>query len=452
MKPLTINLTTLTPLWTGGVDTTTDRLHETGIIGSLRWWYEVIVRGLGGKACDPIANKCNFNNKEYEKAKQEGKSEREALSAAELCDVCQVFGATGWRRRFRVKLGVGEPLFQRDAVLVPSGRIDRSGNRPRAGGWYIGPGRVGNAIALDLLSTFGFFDFDTLVVPTFKLIENWTALGAKAQNGYGVVGIRRLQKGQYSPLEVSEVQNGLPSGKRLPDMFPALVDFFFCKVRFRPKNDNWWQNFTEIKSAFKGKVSDDEGTEKLRNPITENVIEKWLKESCFPLAPILKNWFRYDVFSFLSKGKANFVFGTVDTVCPRCYLKVHKKWDKCRNCKCDLTKHKPIERLKSKIGLSFAYKAGECWEFRMWGWLPQQKVLDAPPRNLKLNRENDILKVLYESFKPIGALWNSGPLKGIAEPCETWQWREFESERDTYRTYTNSHEFLRSLVIKEGKS
>ena len=50
MDPLTIELKTLTPLWTGGVDKTCDRLHETGLIGSLRWWYEALVRGLGGYA------------------------------------------------------------------------------------------------------------------------------------------------------------------------------------------------------------------------------------------------------------------------------------------------------------------------------------------------------------------------------------------------------------------
>ncbi len=32
-----ITLKTLTPLWTGGVGGTCDRLHETGLIGSLRW-------------------------------------------------------------------------------------------------------------------------------------------------------------------------------------------------------------------------------------------------------------------------------------------------------------------------------------------------------------------------------------------------------------------------------
>jgi hypothetical protein len=35
MTELTISVKTLTPLWTGGVDQTCDRLHETGLIGSL---------------------------------------------------------------------------------------------------------------------------------------------------------------------------------------------------------------------------------------------------------------------------------------------------------------------------------------------------------------------------------------------------------------------------------
>lgn len=38
----------LTPLWTGGVETgKVDRIHETGILGSMRWWMEALVRGVG---------------------------------------------------------------------------------------------------------------------------------------------------------------------------------------------------------------------------------------------------------------------------------------------------------------------------------------------------------------------------------------------------------------------
>ena len=54
-EPLEITLRTLTPLWTGGVDGTSDRLHATGIIGSLRWWYEAMVHGMGGYVSDPPA-------------------------------------------------------------------------------------------------------------------------------------------------------------------------------------------------------------------------------------------------------------------------------------------------------------------------------------------------------------------------------------------------------------
>ncbi len=47
MGKLAVKIKTLTPIWTGGVDGTMDRIHETGILGSLRWWYEAIVRRWG---------------------------------------------------------------------------------------------------------------------------------------------------------------------------------------------------------------------------------------------------------------------------------------------------------------------------------------------------------------------------------------------------------------------
>ncbi len=60
-----MELKTLTPLWTGGVEGKVDRIHETGLLGSMRWWYEVLVRGLGGEVCDPGSddkdNNCGFN-------------------------------------------------------------------------------------------------------------------------------------------------------------------------------------------------------------------------------------------------------------------------------------------------------------------------------------------------------------------------------------------------------
>ena len=57
-----------------------DRLITTGLLGSIRWWFEVVVRGLGGHACDPTNTKCEGRNH---------------------CVVCELFGCTGWARKFR---------------------------------------------------------------------------------------------------------------------------------------------------------------------------------------------------------------------------------------------------------------------------------------------------------------------------------------------------------------
>jgi len=92
MEPIRIKIKTLTPIWTGGVDRGCVRVHETGILGSLRWWYEAIVRGLGGYACDPTdeSAKC----KEYD-FKRGPKS---------VCAACYLFGCMGWARKFRFEI------------------------------------------------------------------------------------------------------------------------------------------------------------------------------------------------------------------------------------------------------------------------------------------------------------------------------------------------------------
>ena len=99
-QPLNIRLKTLTPLWTGDAQRNSNRSHESGIIGSLRWWYEGIFRGTGARVCnataDDPAKRCLFE-------KKQGESFDDAF--ARLCPACQLFGCTGWRRRFRLDVG-----------------------------------------------------------------------------------------------------------------------------------------------------------------------------------------------------------------------------------------------------------------------------------------------------------------------------------------------------------
>lgn len=67
-------------IWTGDLQGKPGRLITTGLLGSIRWWFEVLVRGFGGEPCDPSNSQCIDR---------------------EHCVVCELFGCTGWARKFR---------------------------------------------------------------------------------------------------------------------------------------------------------------------------------------------------------------------------------------------------------------------------------------------------------------------------------------------------------------
>jgi CRISPR type III-B/RAMP module RAMP protein Cmr1 len=80
-------LKALTDIWTGDVAGKGGRLIPTGLLGSIRWWFEILVRGLGGKACDPTVKEVCCPDK-----------------AGRHCVVCELFGCTGWARKFRFEV------------------------------------------------------------------------------------------------------------------------------------------------------------------------------------------------------------------------------------------------------------------------------------------------------------------------------------------------------------
>jgi CRISPR-associated protein Cmr1 len=100
VQPLDIQIRTLTPLWTGGIDGTCDRLHISGLIGSMRSYYEAIIRGLGGYACDPTGNGCI-----YVPFKE---SDPEHTGNKSICAACYLFGTTGWARLFRLSTRIND--------------------------------------------------------------------------------------------------------------------------------------------------------------------------------------------------------------------------------------------------------------------------------------------------------------------------------------------------------
>lgn len=99
-------LKALTDIWTGDADREGKRLITTGLLGSIRWWFEVLVRGLGGSACDPSdpTNRCPQD------------SQKKSTDDGHHCVVCELFGCTGWARRFRFQVLDENGNVKRDRI------------------------------------------------------------------------------------------------------------------------------------------------------------------------------------------------------------------------------------------------------------------------------------------------------------------------------------------------
>jgi CRISPR-associated protein Cmr1 len=304
-----ITLRTLTPFWTGGIDAgQADRLHETGIIGSLRWWYEAILRGQGVRACDPSRHSCLYDPK----------SSRSP--AEQLCAACQVFGATGYARRFRLDVTSQDapawPLREQSLNIRPYGRTR---------GWYLNPGLVGT----ETIQLIGADQELNRMLALLRFLERYGSIGAKPQLGHGVFRIEQVKDqslvdGEKNPLEFSE---GYQSVGELPD----LRVFTFFKFRINPQSPTWW---TQVP-----------GLRELRSRREDwTIVEKQAAQGMVPVSPALKNHIRYG--HQWSQSVAVWLFGTM----------------------------RGNERIRSKISFSWAYRVDAGWEIRGWLYLPQDQT------------------------------------------------------------------------------
>jgi CRISPR-associated protein Cmr1 len=204
-----ISLATLTPIWTGNVDRDSPTLRETGIIGSLRWWYEGLHRGLGHYVCEPVEGKgCQFDAEAYKQAKNRGVEAAVEAGLRDVCPVCRLFGCTGWARRFRVSATGMQtlPLF-----FVSNRRM-----ASLTGNWFIriydGKKHVqtdsqghkhtsfsfnnttlwseGFDLVFTPVHTYWSEDSPRLLAYLLSLVATYGALGAKVQNGFGQVKIK----------------------------------------------------------------------------------------------------------------------------------------------------------------------------------------------------------------------------------------------------------------------
>jgi CRISPR-associated protein Cmr1 len=115
MEEFVVKLRTVVPVLTAGVERESEMARESGIVGSLRWWYEALVRGLGGFACDPTSDdRCQLDEVAYQ-------SDGLRAGLQDVCPACRLFGCGGWASKFHLLLtdARGKPSFSLNDKNIP---------------------------------------------------------------------------------------------------------------------------------------------------------------------------------------------------------------------------------------------------------------------------------------------------------------------------------------------
>jgi CRISPR-associated protein Cmr1 len=343
-----IKFKTLTPIWTGGVCRNSDRLRETGIMGSLRWWYEGIVRAMGGYACDPTETTCIVKTNSGD-----GKDE--------ICPACKFFGATGWKRRFRLEMsGLNSlPLFFKASPSV----YETAGNwlwlmfgEKDSGGKRIGKGLQKKFIftssslwadngLLNLFPT-GLDSEETKARFAFLLhiVTNYGGLGAKTQNGFGQIqlihpfGDQILEQGRR--LILNDVKLKGEKYKKESGRFFNLRQFF-CREYELKNIDKYLTGLKEIgekgsdfhNNCFVPCSFDIRYKNRQKNPFTG-------QGRNFGMRP----WFRQR----WGKSATDLLFGKSEA-------------------------KSESDRSAGKINVSHIYKNsfGAAWKLKVWGYVPE---------------------------------------------------------------------------------
>ncbi len=379
-----LKIKTLTPIWTGGVKRgRSERIHEAGILGSLRWWYEAIVRSIGGKVCDIIKNPCQLDEKKIQIPDSNTPAQwKTALNKAGLCDVCQLFGATGWKRRFKFSISDYYQLPIKKNIQLTSGHIKcPKKGRHRFGGWFFNAdSKFCDEADLQFIDLFNYPDIEVLKIP-LKLISDFGGFSQKSGAGYGVSEISE----EHNPVQVSDgLIKLLPSGTYNSILEPDLREFVFFKVRFDLEEaPESWKDIKGIQEAWNGysvnvcpkcdknySIEIDDFSESIQEIFNHKII---------PLAPAVRRYFR-DEISWNMKFK-NYFLGTTSKICKSCYSEVARDRKDpqnksfCYNERKSMQNSETYERMASKLKISHAYNIeNDIWEFRLWGWLPYHDI------------------------------------------------------------------------------
>ncbi len=210
-----VSLNFVTPLWTADASKHANRVQVTGLLGSLRWWYEAIVRGLDGYVSNPTTDereyRCEFGSKAYQDTLRHGNAKAEALAAGlkSLGAVEYLFGATGWARLFRLQVVHVErtPLHFRTTLDINKNWLRKVFQGDPQQGDSIEALEVPyGAATLNLVLRGHDTDYvQSQLALLFRFIVEYGGLGARLQHGFGQIADLVLPP----KLAETSVQEGL---------------------------------------------------------------------------------------------------------------------------------------------------------------------------------------------------------------------------------------------------
>lgn len=357
-----IRVNTLTPLWTGDINGECSRIKETSLIGSLRWWYETLIRSLDGSACDPTSkSRCP--------SQEDGNRKR--------CDVCEFFGCTDWGRRFGIRVVKSPEVVEMkflSRIEHESFYYYRKGRRSPIylNNWYkliykeVHPraffGRTKLAtLSYSLISKEHMND---IVAFLLKLISVSGGMGAKSQIGFGLINLENEKE-----FDIGEGFNKIKSIRGSRDSLkketlgPCLNDYFKLEVALSKdflgnRGTSWYPGKPDMTQSY--------------------------LQSGYALKFMIRNAFKKD--------------DIVESVCTN-YSEIVKESEKRkrkiredneRNAKREIRKYSPekiivrsifgsdlAEKWASLIYFSDAFKERDSYKMRIWGFIPKCTEFDG---------------------------------------------------------------------------
>jgi len=188
-RQIKVTFRTLTPLWTGDAWGDNKEIRPSSIIGSLRFWFEVICYFAGVTSNKNYDDKGKLNDNLDEKSFKEKVLNNgldfaridKALAECKISLPSRVLGCTGWKGWVRIK----KVEFKKDNFKEDlKGRIIKNKNWFWGSPYYEGKFKITFELEDKIL--------EPIFYPLLTFIERYGFLGGKWNIGYGRVKIESI--------------------------------------------------------------------------------------------------------------------------------------------------------------------------------------------------------------------------------------------------------------------